>query len=133
MSGHGLSIRRLPSAWRTVLVPPVLALAVAVHAPRDGSATQGAQIVRVQILADEVKVSPLRVRAGQVTFRVTNAASVPYELDIDGPGQDGEIENLAAGETRNLTMMLRPGTYRLESSPESGPERERRATLTVEK
>lgn len=132
MNGRHLSIRRLPASWRAALGPLVLAFAVIGHEAQAGSATQQAQTVRVSITADEVTVSPARVRAGPVTFRVTNNASVPYDLDVDGPGPDGEIENLAAGATRNLTMTLRPGTYRIESSAESGPDRERRATLTVE-
>ncbi|HEX7050757.1 MAG TPA: hypothetical protein VF188_11180 [Longimicrobiales bacterium] len=86
----------------------------------------------VRITADAVQISPATVRPGSVTFQVTNNASVPYDLDIDGPGPDGELENLQPNEKRALTMTLRAGEYEIESNTEQGPDRERHAVLTVQ-
>lgn len=89
------------------------------------------QVVTVRVTADSVDVSPATIGPGSTTIQVTSGASVPYDVDVDGPGPDGEVENLQPNETRSITMMLQSGTYEIESSAEQGPERERKARLTV--
>ncbi len=91
----------------------------------------GAEQVTVRISEDTVEVSPTTVASGAVTFEVTNATSVPYDVDIDGPGPDGEIEGLQPNETRSLTMTLQTGTYEIETEAERGPERKQEIRLTV--
>lgn len=89
------------------------------------------QTVSVRITDGSLEVNPSTVRTGATTFVVTNAASVPYDVDIDGPGADGEIDDLAPGQTAKLSMTLRPGTYEIEADPE-GPGPERKVYLTVQ-
>jgi hypothetical protein len=88
------------------------------------------QTVTVRITDGSLEVNPTTVRPGPTTFVVTNNGSVPYDLDVDGPGPDGEIENLPPGQTANMEMTLRVGTYEIESDPE-GPGPDRRVFLTV--
>jgi hypothetical protein len=89
------------------------------------------QIVTIRVSDDALVVEPTTVRPGPTTFRVTNASSSPYDIDIDGPGPDREFENLPAGESREITMTLHAGTYEIEANEERDPERERQVYLTV--
>jgi hypothetical protein len=88
------------------------------------------QTVTVRITDGSLEVNPTTVRPGQTTFVVTNNGSVPYDVDVDGPGPDGEIENLPPGQTANMSMTLRVGTYEIEADPE-GPGPDRKVFLTV--
>lgn len=113
-------------------------LAAAVAAAIAGLALYGAtppdpeqQTVQVRITADALEVNPTTVRPGRTTFNVTNATSVPYDFDVDGPGPDGELNNVPPGETQSLTLILQAGTYEIEVDPEQGPEREQQVMLTV--
>lgn len=113
------------TAQRDQAAPPA-----AVPAPQ-AMPPAGAEQVTVRISEDTVEVSPTTVASGAVTFEVTNATSVPYDVDIDGPGPDGEIEGLQPNETRSLTMTLQTGTYEIETEAERGPERKQEIRLTV--
>lgn len=89
------------------------------------------QVVTVRVSDGGLVVEPTTVRPGATTFHVTNSTSVPYDIDIDGPGPDREIENLPAGESRQINMTLMAGTYEIEANAERDPEREREVYLTV--
>lgn len=89
------------------------------------------QTVTIRVTPDTVLVSPTSLEPGPTAIEVTNETSMPYDVDVDGPGPDGETENLRPGETRSLTMDLRSGTYEIETSPEDDLDREREARLTV--
>lgn len=98
----------------------------------DTSPVAAQQTVTVRVASDgTLTVEPTTVRSGPTTFHVTNNTSVPYDIDIDGPGPDREIENLPPGETRQVNMTLRAGTYEIEANAERDPEREREVYLTV--
>jgi hypothetical protein len=97
----------------------------------NGASSPGQQTVTVRITNDALEVQPTTVRAGRTTFNVTNNASVPYDFDVDGPGLDGELDDLPPGKTQSLTLVLQAGTYALEIDSEQRPEREQRVMLTV--
>ena len=125
-----------PGAFRTygIWLPAVAIMAIGVVAlgtradAFDGSGQK--ETITVTVTADAITVSPATVRPGEATFRVMNRTSAVYDVDIDGPGPDGEIENIPAGATRTMTMMLRAGRYTVEADPENGGH-ERKAMLTV--
>ncbi|HEX7118556.1 MAG TPA: hypothetical protein VF212_07210 [Longimicrobiales bacterium] len=131
MRGYRVLAGRVAATWATVLASLVLGSVTFGGYARADAVPPEQQVVAVTITAGAVTISPATVRPGQVTFRVTNRASVPYDVDIDGPGPDGEIEHLPAGATRSLTMTLRAGSYDIEGDPENGGNGERHATLTV--
>jgi len=62
---------------------------------------------------------------------VTNAASVPYDVEVDGPEADREIEDLASGKVANMSMTRSTGMYEIETDP-VGPGSERRIVLTAQ-
>lgn len=111
--------------------PPAAVPAPGTGAPEAAQPPTAEQTVTIVVTDDSVTVTPTTLRPGSTTFEVTNRTSVPYDVDIDGPGPDGEIEQLQPGETRTLTMTLRAGKYEVESSAEEGPERERKTRITV--
>jgi uncharacterized cupredoxin-like copper-binding protein len=52
------------------------------------------------------------VKAGSVTFNVTNDGQAPHALEVEGPGGEVETETLDAGGSEKLTVDLnQPGTY----------------------
>lgn len=104
--------------------------AVVAADPQAMPTVEARQTVSVRITDGSLEVNPSTVRAGPTNFVVTNAASVPYDVDVDGPEADGEIDDLAPGQTAKLSMTLRPGTYEIEADPE-GPGPGRRVFLTV--
>lgn len=80
-----------------------------------------------------IKISAATVEAGEVTFKVTNTSketvhemlvvplpadgkALPYDekeakFDEDKAGALGEVEELEAGKTGELTLHLKPGKY----------------------
>ncbi|HEV8355416.1 MAG TPA: cupredoxin domain-containing protein [Gemmatimonadales bacterium] len=59
----------------------------------------------------KVQLSEAAVRAGTVTFTITNAGSIPHGLDIEGHGIEKEIEKIEPGAVATLTLELKPGSY----------------------
>jgi uncharacterized cupredoxin-like copper-binding protein len=82
-----------------------------------------------------IKVTPKKVRAGVVTFKVTNSSKdtihemivmylqdptkpLPYidaesRVDEDKAGDKGEVSELDPGKSGSLTVTLKPGKYLL--------------------
>ena len=101
--------------------------------PPPTATTPGAQqTVQIRITDDTVEVTPTSLRPGNTTFQVTNETSVRYDVDIDGPGPDGEAERLQPGETRTIQMNLQAGTYEVEVESEEGPSREWESRIDVQ-
>lgn len=70
----------------------------------------------VEIRETEFALTPDSVTldaAGTYTLRAVNDGSVDHALEIEGNGVDDETETLAAGESGELTVELREGTYEL--------------------
>jgi uncharacterized cupredoxin-like copper-binding protein len=55
------------------------------------------------------------VKAGTVTFNLTNDGQAPHNLEVEGPSGEAELEqDLAPGESGQLTVDLsEPGTYEM--------------------
>lgn len=68
------------------------------------------QTVPVSLIDFDIKM-PQSIRAGSVTFEVTNAGSVKHNFEIEGQGIEEEFKsNLQPGETETMTVNLQPGT-----------------------
>jgi hypothetical protein len=114
-----------------VETPPATVPVPGTGAPEAAQPSAAEQAVTVVVTDDSVTVTPRTLSPGSTSFEVTNRTGVPYDVDIDGPGPDGEVEYLQPGETRTITMTLRAGEYEIESSAEEGPDRDRKTRLTV--
>jgi plastocyanin len=68
----------------------------------------------VQVSATEFKFDPAnpKVKAGKVTFEMTNDGQAPHALEIEGPGGEAETETVNGGEKASVTADLsKPGSY----------------------
>jgi plastocyanin len=74
----------------------------------------------------------LSAPAGEVTFVLTNASSVPHDLSIEKGDEDlGATEVISGGATAELTVNLEPGTYEFYCSVGDHEASGMKGTLTV--
>ena len=72
----------------------------------------------VDLSETEYKIAPAdaTVKAGSVTFNVSNDGQTVHNLEIEGNGVEESTEDLQAGETGQLAVDLQPGTYEMYCS-----------------
>ena len=70
-----------------------------------------AQGITVSLTEWTVELSKDTVKAGSVTFRVTNNGSMAHALYVKGAGVAKGTRDLAKGESATLTLPLKAGTY----------------------
>jgi plastocyanin len=75
------------------------------------SSLASAQAVTVTLTEWKVALSRDTVKAGPVTFRVSNAGSMSHGLYVRGAGVEKGTRDLAKGESATLTVTVKPGTY----------------------
>ncbi|WP_394768083.1 iron uptake system protein EfeO [Lacisediminihabitans sp.] len=82
--------------------------------------TAGATSIAVESTATTCQVSKSTAPSGTVEFTVTNSADKAtefYLLAADGKRIVGEVENVAPGAPRQLTVKLEPGKYFTSCKP----------------
>lgn len=107
--------RRLPVILALGATVAVLAGCVP-NAPADAPATR----VAVESTADDCLVDTATVASGPVTFTVSNSGDRVtefYLLAEDGLSIVAEVENIAPGSSRDLTVVAQPGDYFTECKP----------------
>ena len=107
--------RHLPAALALVAAGTLLAGCVP-NAPAGADAT----VVAVDSTADGCAVDTATVASGTVTFSVTNSGdriTEFYLLGEDGLSIVSEVENIAPGSSRDLTVVAQPGSYFTECKP----------------
>jgi plastocyanin len=123
----------------TTTAPATTAAPPATTAPPSTTApsTTGAAPTTVAVEADPggqlafVQKS-LSAPAGEVTFVLTNASSVPHDLSIEKDGADlGATDVISGGATAELTVDLEPGTYEFYCSVGDHESAGMAGTLTV--
>jgi uncharacterized cupredoxin-like copper-binding protein len=70
----------------------------------------------VDISETEFALDPdsVDVKAGSVTFNVTNDGEIVHNLEVEGNGVEETLpEDLAAGDSGELTVDLEPGSYEM--------------------
>jgi uncharacterized cupredoxin-like copper-binding protein len=89
---------------------------------------------RLQIAEQEWSLdpsSPTVAAAGEVTIHVVNDGSFGHALEIDGNGVEEETATLSAGDSADLTVTLKPGTYEIYCPIGNHREQGMEGTLTV--
>ncbi len=84
------------------------------------NSAEGDAVIDVTSSKDDCTVSAATAKSGTVTFKVTNTGDKVtefYLLGEDGLRIAGEVENIAPGTSRNLTLQAQPGTYFTECKP----------------
>lgn len=104
---------------------PLLALAATTalagcvpNAPQGAAA--GSSTIGVSSTESECQVSTATTASGPVTFEVTNDGERTtefYVLAEDGLRIIGEVENIAPGASRTLTIVAQPGSYTTVCKP----------------
>jgi plastocyanin len=76
------------------------------------SSSGGGQTVPVEASATQLKFTTkkLKAKAGTVTFKFKNPASIPHGVAIEGHGVDKDSQIVTKGST-TLTVKLKPGRY----------------------
>ncbi len=90
----------------------LVATACTAQRPAGPPASIPADAVRID--ASEYKFAPavLSIKAGESTFAVTNAGTTTHEFEVtQGDTVVDEVEGIAPGSTKQLTVTLAPGTY----------------------
>jgi iron uptake system component EfeO len=106
---------------RALVVPVVVAAALGLAAC--GTATPssaGAAAVAVSSTSDACTLSATTAPAGATVFSITNNADDTTEFYVyaaDGQRVIGEVENIGPATTRELTVVLKPGTYTTACKP----------------
>lgn len=76
-----------------------------------GGATAGGAVT---ISETEYKLDPSdpTVKAGEVTFDVSNDGAVTHALEVEGPSEEQKTDDIAPGDSAQLTVDLsKPGQY----------------------
>ena len=75
-------------------------------------AAGGGETVKIGETEFKLDPSDVNVKAGTVTFDVSNDGSTTHSLEVEGNGIEEELpSDLAPGDTGELTVDLEPGTY----------------------
>jgi uncharacterized cupredoxin-like copper-binding protein len=81
------------------------------------SAATGADGAGTVIDVDEkdftIELSTMEFTPGSYTFVATNNGQTTHALEIEGQGLEEETENIAPGDTAELTVTLEAGEYEL--------------------
>ena len=75
------------------------------------SSVAAAQGVAVKLTEWKLDMPKDTVKAGAVTFNVSNAGSMSHGFYVRGPGVAKGTRDLAKGESASLTLTLKTGTY----------------------
>ncbi len=79
----------------------------------------------------KIALPRVAVHAGQVTFDVQNDGKIPHDLVVQGNGVDAKTPLLDAGQSKTLSVDLKPGTYDLYCSVPGHKEAGMDVKLTV--
>ena len=93
--------------------------------------TQAAQSVVAKETEFKIALPKVAVRAGQVTFDVQNDGKIQHDLVVQGNGVDAKTPLLDAGQSKALSVDLKPGTYDLYCSVPGHKEAGMDVKLTV--
>jgi uncharacterized cupredoxin-like copper-binding protein len=88
----------------------------------------------VAISETEFALDPSSVQvdtAGTVTFRVTNDGGADHALEVDGEGIEEETGTIRPGESAELTVELKEGSYELYCPIGNHRDQGMEGTLTV--
>jgi plastocyanin len=69
--------------------------------------------------------------AGEYTFIATNSGSHDHALELEGPGGEEKTRTLEPGESANLEVTLRDGTYRVYCPVDGHAEQGMETRITV--
>ena len=88
----------------------------------------------VDISETEYTIDPAEatVKAGSVTFNVSNDGQTVHDLEVEGNGVEEGTEDLQPGDVGELTVDLEPGTYEMYCSIDGHEDLGMKGEITVQ-
>jgi len=77
------------------------------------ASTGGGETVSIGETEYKLDPSDATVKAGEVTFDVSNNGATTHNLEIEGNGVEEVTDSLSPGDSGKLTVDLKPGTYEM--------------------
>jgi plastocyanin len=75
------------------------------------ASSASAQRVAVTLTEFKVQMKPDSVRAGRVTFELTNSGATSHQIHVKGPDTDKASVIVNARQAGSLVLTLKPGEY----------------------
>jgi uncharacterized cupredoxin-like copper-binding protein len=103
------------------------------QAEADTTASSGGGGDTVDLSETEYKITPAdpSVKAGSVTFDITNDGATVHNIEIEGNGVEEESDDLQPGDNGQLTVDLEPGTYEMYCSIDGHEDLGMKGEITV--
>ena len=92
----------------------------------------GGQTVKIGESEYKLDPSDATVKAGSVTLDVTNDGTITHNLQIEGNGVEETTDSLAPGDTGELTVDLKPGSYEMYCTIDGHKDLGMEGTVTVQ-
>lgn len=94
----------------------------------------GGSAQSVSLGETEYKIDPsdASVKAGSVTFDVSNDGQTTHNVEIEGNGVEDGTDDLAPGSSGSFTADLKPGTYTMYCSIDGHEDLGMKGTITVQ-
>jgi uncharacterized cupredoxin-like copper-binding protein len=104
-----------------IAAPPTTASLQNPVEPATSSSAAAGQPVTVNLTEWKIEM-PTSLQAGAITFKITNSGKETHNLKIQGQGLEKALsKNLKPGETGELQVDLKPGTYKVYCPVGAGP------------
>ncbi|MFF3332962.1 cupredoxin domain-containing protein [Streptomyces sp. NPDC002888] len=104
-------------------------------APEKTAPTQsgkpGTPQVNVKLVDFKMELSERTLKAGAYTFVVKNDGHHDHAMEIEGSGMEQKTRQLAPGESANLTVSLKDGTYKVYCPVDDHKDLGMKTELTV--
>ena len=104
----------------------------AAKAPSD--AKKGAVVKTIQVKETEFKLQPAEItldKPGTYVFEAVNSGDSAHALEVEGEGIEEETEGIEPGQSAELKLKLKAGTYELYCPVDGHAEEGMEGELTV--
>ncbi|WP_055531397.1 cupredoxin domain-containing protein [Streptomyces graminilatus] len=91
----------------------------------------GTTQVDVKLVDFKMELSQHTLKAGTYTFAVKNDGSHTHAMEIQGSGTEHKTRTLSPGESANLTVSLKDGTYQVYCPVDGHKDLGMKTSLTV--